>query len=647
MTTSRGLLIFSLLCSVAHAQPKKEIGALVIDGIADIPASIAERTLQYQNARVASAWDWEPSGKGLLIGTRFGNTTQAHFVRGPGQDRQQWTFYNDAVGGAVFDPQKRDAGFYFTMDKGGGEFYQIYWFDRATGRSTLLTDGSSRNESLLPSHRGGKIAYASTLRNKKDFDIYVRSDGDDKGKLVYQAQGQWNPISWSPDDSRLLLLRYVSITESYLHVLDLATGKLDEVNPQGGKKAIAYRSAEFAETGRDGDIFYVSDEDSEFQRLHAYNVATKQKIVLDPKAKWDVADFALSRDGKTLAFTLNEGGTSALYLAPPSRTAKAFTPKRIPLPVGTVSGLLFDRQSTRLAFTMAAASSPADAYALSLKTGRVDRYTESEVGGLDRARFVSPELVEYPSFDGRKIPAWVYRPRGASKDKPAPVIIDIHGGPESQSMAGFNATAQYYLGEVGAAWISPNVRGSSGYGKSYLGLDNGEKREDSVKDIGALLDWIATQPDLDKRRVAVVGGSYGGYMVLASLTHYSDRLRCGVDVVGISNFVTFLEKTEDYRKDLRRVEYGDERVPKMRAFLTQISPLTNAAKIKVPLLVVQGLNDPRVPAAEAEQIVKTLRAQNNKVGYLLAKDEGHGFRKKANRDYYINAMAHFLEEQLK
>ena len=192
----------------------------------------------------------------------------------------------------------------------------------------------------------------------------------------------------------------------------------------------------------------------------------------------------------------------------------------------------------------------------------------------------------------------------------------------------------------------PNVRGSSGYGKAYLQLDNGYQREDSVKDIGALLDWVARQSELDAERVAVIGGSYGGYMVLASMTHYDDRLRAGIDIVGISNFVTFLENTQDYRRDLRRVEYGDERDPEMRAFLEKISPTTNAGKITKPLFVAQGLNDPRVPASESEQMVEVIRENGGVVWYLLARDEGHGFRKKANRDYYGRAVVLFLQEHL-
>ncbi|MDX1557231.1 MAG: alpha/beta fold hydrolase, partial [Xanthomonadales bacterium] len=280
--------------------------------------------------------------------------------------------------------------------------------------------------------------------------------------------------------------------------------------------------------------------------------------------------------------------------------------------------------------------------------GPLTRWTFSEVGGLDTDRFISPELVRYPTFDtvgdqARQVPAFVYRPGG---EGPHPVIIYIHGGPETQYRPAFSSRFQMWLAELGAAVIAPNVRGSLGYGYEYLSLDNGFKREDAVRDIGALLDWIAQQPDLDPGRVAVLGGSYGGYMVLASAVHYSDRLSAAVDIVGISNFVTFLENTQDYRRDLRRMEYGDERDPEMRAFLQRISPLTNADQISIPMLIIQGENDPRVPASEASQIVEALRERDIPVWYIRALNEGHGFDRKENRDVQQQAEVMFLQRYL-
>jgi dipeptidyl aminopeptidase/acylaminoacyl peptidase len=360
---------------------------------------------------------------------------------------------------------------------------------------------------------------------------------------------------------------------------------------------------------------------------------------------WDVESCALSDDRSRLAFTVNENGTSAVYLL---ETATDDYRRFESVPRGVVSALSFRPDGRSLGFTLDSGVSPADAFTVDLsaglaQTGAAVRWTESEVGGLDPSRFVGPDLIEFKSFDSRSIPAYFYKPSGQG---PHPVVIYIHGGPESQSRPLFSGVFQSWLLELGVAILDPNVRGSAGYGKGYLKLDNGMLREDSVRDIGALLDWIAGQPDLDTQRVMVYGGSYGGYMVLASLVHFGDRLRCGVDVVGISDFITFLENTQDYRRDLRRVEYGDERDPEMRSFFERISPLRNAGRIVTPLLVVQGQNDPRVPVTEAEQIVEKVRSNGRDVWYMNALNEGHGYARKENQDLLRDAAFQFMREHL-
>ena len=323
------------------------------------------------------------------------------------------------------------------------------------------------------------------------------------------------------------------------------------------------------------------------------------------------------------------------------------------IPTGLAFGLTFSPDDSKLAMTLNTASTPSDSFVLDLGDspldyGELKRWTTSEVGGLNTSTFRTPELISYPTFDEvdsapRQIPAWIYKPVG---NGPFPVVVSIHGGPEGQSRPGFSSTYQMWMEKLGVAVVIPNVRGSAGYGKTYLSLDNGFKREDSVRDIGALLDWMETQPDLDSDRVAVFGGSYGGYMVLASSFHYSDRLKAAVDIVGISNFVTFLENTQDYRRDLRRVEYGDERDPEMRAYLENIAPMNHVDKIRHPMLIVQGENDPRVPVTESEQVVAALREQGQAVWYMNALNEGHGYRKKENRDIYQQATVLFLREHL-
>ena len=358
--------------------------------------------------------------------------------------------------------------------------------------------------------------------------------------------------------------------------------------------------------------------------------------------KLEPDDFRFSPDGRTIAFATNEEGLSVLRLLDTASGKQKPAPRLAP---GVIAGLDWRSDSRELAFSLTQARSPSDVYSLDAGTGKVERWTESETGGLNAATFSEPELVRWKSFDGRTISGFLYRP-AARFSGPRPVIVNIHGGPEGQSRPGFQARNNFYLEELGVALLYPNVRGSLGLGKTFVALDNGMKREDSVMDIGSLLDWIPTRPELDASRVMITGGSYGGYMTLAVATHYDARIRCSLDVVGISNFVTFLENTESYRRDLRRVEYGDERDPAMRQFLLKIAPANNAAQITRPLFVVQGRNDPRVPYTESEQMVATVKKNGGPVWYLLAADEGHGFARKRNQDFQFYATVAFVREYL-
>ena len=316
------------------------------------------------------------------------------------------------------------------------------------------------------------------------------------------------------------------------------------------------------------------------------------------------------------------------------------------VPLGVLGGLKWHKNGQDVAFTLTSARSPSDVYSLNAETGCIDRWTHSETGGLNADTFAEPALVRWDSFDGRSISGFLVRPNAAQFPGPRPVMVVIHGGPEGQARPGFLGQSNFYVNELGVALLYPNVRGSDGYGKTFLDLDNGFRREDSYKDIGALLDWIAAQPDLDAGRVLVSGGSYGGHMTLAVSYLYADRIACAVDIVGMSNLVTFLENTESYRRDLRRVEYGDERDPEMRAFLTRIAPLTNAAQIRKPLFVIQGKNDPRVPASEALQMTEIVRQNGIPVWFLMADDEGHGFAKKKNIEFQFFATVQFVQEFL-
>ena len=458
----------------------------------------------------------------------------------------------------------------------------------------------------------------------------------------------WGAVEFSQSGSKILLQNYVSITDSSVHLLDLDTGASTRLN--GGETGGGANMPVGFDTEGEG-YWLVTDQGGEFQQLAWQPLdASAGPEVITADIPWDISDAALSHDRSRMVFAANENGLSRVYLM--DTQSREYRPVDS-IPTGVAYDFKFSPDDAWLAMTLNTPQTPNDTFVLELGRDPTDyqtltRWTFSEVGGLDTTTFRVPDLVEYPTFDEadgaqRQIPAWVYKPSG---NGPFPVVISIHGGPEGQSRPFFSSTYQMWLENLGVAVVLPNVRGSAGYGKSYLGLDNGFGREDSVRDIGALLDWIETQPDLDASRVAVYGGSYGGYMVLASAVLYSDRLSAAVDVVGISNFVTFLENTQDYRRDLRRAEYGDERDPAMRAHLQSISPLTNVADIKLPLFIVQGQNDPRVPVTESQQMVAALREQGNAVWYMNAMNEGHGYRKKENRDIYQQSTVTFLRRYL-
>lgn len=420
----------------------------------------------------------------------------------------------------------------------------------------------------------------------------------------------------------------------------MAGGAKTLLTPKGGSEKIAYPSARFSKDGK--GLYVTTDRESEFLRLAYVDLSTKQYTYLTTAIPWDIEHFDLTSDGKKIAFVANEEGVGKLHLLDTATGMEMPVPQ---LPAGSVQSVLWHRNGNDLGFGLVSARSPADAYSLNVQTGQVERWTHSETGGLPTEEFREPELVRWKSFDGKSISGFLYRPPERFTGK-RPVIVLIHGGPEGQFRPMFLGSMNYYLNELGIALLFPNIRGSSGFGKTFLQMDNGFKREDAYKDIGALLEWIKASAELDGERIMVTGGSYGGHMTLVTATRYNDLIRSSVDIVGMSNLVTFLEHTEGYRRDLRRVEYGDERDPAMRAFLEKIAPMNHAGEITKPLFIVQGKNDPRVPWTESEQMVNIVRKNGTPVWYLLAKDEGHGFAKKKNADFQFYATVMFVKEFL-
>lgn len=644
-------LVLCLACLPAAAQaPVERVreGNRISEGVPEIPPELRAKLERYQNTRGAEVAGWTREGC-LLVGTRFAETVQTHRVCQPMGMREQLTFYREPVTGVAAAPAAsgRD-GFVYAKDVGGNEFSQLHWFDLASRQTTLLTDGRrTQNTGARFSRDGRWLAYASTSRNGTDTDVWVRDMQAGTARAVVAPGGSWRALDFAPDGKSLLVMRNVSVNDTRPGTVDLATGTLTLFPVDGGTAAITHMRH-----APGGGVLYVSDEPvggvaQEFRTLR-HHVPGRPVRVITGDVDWDVEALEVSDDGRHIAFVVNEDGIARLDVRRWPSLERVALPA---LPIGQVGGLAFSPDGGRLAVTVNGATSPADAYVVDLGARTLDRWTRSEVGGLDASRFIAPTLVRFPTFDKvdgvpRTIPAFYYRPANARAGARVPVVISIHGGPEAQAFPIFNPTFQFLANELGIAVLVPNVRGSTGYGRTFVNLDNAKLREDAVRDIGALLDWIGTREELDAARVGVVGGSYGGYMVLASLVHYSERIRAGINVVGISHFGTFLRNTEGYRRDLRRVEYGDERDPAIAALFERISPLNNAARIRSPLFVAHGVNDPRVPYTEAEQIVRAVRGNGTPVWLLMFDDEGHGFRKKANADHFGAASVLFWQQHL-
>lgn len=628
------LATLASLSSAQTAEPAtRTVGTATLQNVPAIPPEVSAAVQRYQNSRSAEFQDWLADGS-MLITTRFGPSQQLHHVRAPGAARTQLTFYASPVAGALAIPGTQR--FVLTRDTDGDEWFQHY-ARGLTGDAAQLTVPGTRNGSPVISRDGRLLAWAQATKGAAGYALLAADpQAPGRPRTLYRSEGAVEASDLSADKRQLLFARNLSNRETQLFLLDIASGRATRIAPAANPAR--YEDARFLPGGR--SIIAISDRDSDTRRLVEIDLATGSERVLTPGLRWDVEAFDLSADGRVIAYSVNEDGFSRVAVQ--DRVTRRALPQPAH-PRGVLSALRFSPDGRRLAIGLSGATSAGDVWTWEMDGAKLSRWTESELGDLDPARLAEPSLIRFRSFDGLSVPAFVYRPRGVPASRRTPVIIDIHGGPEAQTRPGWNYGAQYFADVLGATVILPNVRGSDGYGRRYLDLDNAAKREDSVKDIGALLDWIGQQPGLDAKKVAVYGQSYGGYMSLAVMTHYSDRLVGGVERYGISDFVTFLRNTEAYRRDNRRAEYGDERDPAMLQAFGRISPLNNIARITKPMLVMQGANDPRVPQSESEQVVAKLRANGVDTGYVLFADEGHGFQKKANNDLRREVETVFLQ----
>jgi dipeptidyl aminopeptidase/acylaminoacyl peptidase len=638
-----GLIACPVIAQNAISPPE----ALIAESVPPIDRAVVEQVERYTEFRGASPSAWHPFERAMVIRTRFGEATQAHLLAGPGMARQQITFLRDGVGAAFFP--RRSADFLVVSAAvGGNEFTQLHRLDLASRQLTLLTDGRSQNGVGAWMNGRDVLAYTSTRRNGRDRDVYLidpRDPASDR-KILELDGGGWSISGFSQDDSTLLLRKGISVAQAELWLVDANGANLRQIAPRDNA-IISYGGGRLLRDGK--SILTTSDREGEFRNLVLLDIESGKEIDLTPHINWDVGGWDITDDEQLVAFITNEAGRSVLRAIDLRTQRELAVPT---LPAGQVGGVNWrpavpgsGLAPREMAVTLNSSKAPAEIWSLDFTSGQIVRWTHAE-GAVATDDFVEPRLVSWTSFDGLEISGWLYAPDPGRFPGRRPVMVSIHGGPEAQSRPGFQGRNNFFINELGVAILYPNVRGSTGFGKTFVSLDNGFKREDSVKDIGAMLDWLATQPDLDPSRVMITGGSYGGYMTYAVAVHYSDRIRCALASVGISNFVTFLESTEAYRRDLRRVEYGDERDPARREHLIKISPLTHVERISVPFMVVQGANDPRVPAGESRQIVDALRARGIDAWYLLAMDEGHGFAKRSNSDFQFYATVEFMKQHL-
>ena len=628
-------LLAAAVPSMAQAEvTTRQVGTATLENVPAIPADVKASVQRYQNYREAVLLDWLADGS-ILINTRFGATNQVHRVTVPGGDRTQLTYFDEPVAGAKTIPGT--SRFLLSRDTGGDEWFQIYT-KGITGEPVQLTEAGTRNESLVFSKDGRLAAWSHAIKGSGDRAIVTIDPANPASRRVaYRGTGSISPADISADGSRILLQKSLSNREDRLSLLDLASGKATEL--VWTATPARYEDARLSADG--SKITAITDLGSDVRRLTETEVATGKSRPVTPDLNWDVESYDVAQDGAVIAYAVNEDGFSRVHLLDRGSGQSVAAPG---LPGGVLTGLHFSPDGNRLAVSMSTAKSAGDVWVYDRASGQSTRWTNSELGPIDPASLSEPQLIRFKSFDGVSVPAFVYRPAGIAADAKTPVVIDIHGGPEAQTRPRWNPISQQMANALGATVILTNVRGSDGYGKRYLNLDNGPKREDSVKDIGALLDWIGSQPNLDGGKVAVYGQSYGGYMSLAVMAHYSDRLVGGVERYGISDFITFLNNTEAYRRDNRRSEYGDERDPEMRAAFQRINPLANVTRIRKPMLVMQGANDPRVPKSESDQVVAGIRANGVDAWYVVFADEGHGFLKKHNNDLRREVETVFLKQ---
>ncbi len=631
------MLLASIPSVWAQGSPAPSKNIEVI-GVPPIPASLPREVAPYAGIYGLPLAGWSPVGREVWL-KGLSSVTWISRVPSPGATPETSPIYIQSSG--IYDIYFQPQGKYlaYTRDANGDESFQLYVYEIGSGKTTLLSDGKSRNTEPVWSNAGDKIVYSSTPTGLGVSLRVISPFEPQTDHLAAQSSGSYfKAYDWSPDDKQVIFCDFTSETISTLWLLDVASNKKALLSPKTTQLEL-YDYPQFSKDGK--GVYVLTDHDSDMRRVAYVDLASRRFSYVPSNPKWDVNEFQIAPDGKTVTLVTNEDGISRLHLFDVSVGKERTAPQ---LPDGIISDLKWNNNSIDLAFNFKSPRAPNDVYSVNAQTSKAELWAKSVTNGVATSLFSQAELIRWPTFDGRTVSGFLYRPPAKFKAK-RPVIIDIHGGPEEQYRPRFNYEENYFLDELGVAKIYPNVRGSLGYGKTFLHLDDGLKRGDAVKDIGALLDWIKSQPDLDADRVMVVGASYGGYLALSTAYTYSDRIRGTISDSGITNLVSCAEHTEAWRRDIQRAEFGDERDPKIREFMERTAPVNNADKIKKPLLIFQGRNDPRVPVAEAAGLVAATK-DRIPVWYVLAMNEGHGFTQQSNRDYRTYATILFVKEFL-
>jgi len=590
---------------------------------------------QYLQIRGASGGVFSADGLEVLFSTNITGTPQLWKVPVGGGWPEQLTFDEDKVTGSR--RLRAGRGWVFERDHGGDERTQLYWLSPDGKKIRALTSNPKAIHSFGASRSDGKaIAYACNARDSRFFDVFVMQLPSEKATRVTTEDGNLEARAFSPDGRFLVYADTLTPSNENLYLLDLTTRARRLLTPHRGDAT--YGSLVF---GKDGLLYGLTDEEREFRslaRLRWQDPASRWTYQVPDRA--DCENLELTEAGDRIAYLVNRDGYSDLHVRDVASGKDQIVKTMLE---GVITDLDWSVDGKKLSFTFSGPRDPADVWIIE-GNAAPRRLTQSSLAGISRASFVSPSLVQFPSFDGKNIPAYLYLPRTGAPSGQLPVIVYVHGGPESQERPDFASSFQYYLSR-GYGLMALNIRGSTGYGRTYTHLDDTIRRKDAIQDVDRAVTYLIEQNVAHERRVAIMGGSYGGYMTLAALTMLPDRFAAGIDTVGMSNLETFLERTGAWRRAQREAEYGS--LATQRAFLREVSPIHHLDDIQAPLMVVQGANDPRVPQHEADQIVDALRIRKHPVEYLLFPDEGHGVVKLVNRRKSFTAGAAFLDRYVK